>query len=308
MNTTTFTVPLPPGLTTAFAFPFQARDPESICEAGDATRLRKGIVIDGLPAELELTATAASAVECRVTPAATIRLAAPPDGSGLASTAAGVVHRLLGVVPDPAPFEAEVTVNPRFAPLRTLVAARPGLRIPQTATVWEALAWAIIGQQINLRFAFQLRRAMVRLAGPQLADGFFAFPTPAQVASLDYGDLQAVKYSRRKAEYLIDAARLIAGGLLPCEELTGQPLPDIEQRLLVVRGIGPWTANYVAMRGCACADCVPVGDTGLTSGLQRLLGLDHRPGPDETRALMAPFAPYRSFVTFHLWRMSGGGA
>jgi 3-methyladenine DNA glycosylase/8-oxoguanine DNA glycosylase len=46
---------------------------------------------------------------------------------------------------------------------------------------------------------------------------------------------------------------------------------------------------------------VPLGDSGLTSALERFFGLDHRPGRDETEALMLPFAPYRSLATFHFW-------
>lgn len=311
--TATFVIRLPPGLAVSSVFPFQARDPQSICEWGDATRLLKGIMIGGRPALLELTTA------CRDRVAGRARICAGDGASGAARATVGaaaerIARRLLGFAPDPAPFEAAVARDPRFAPLRPLVSARPGLRIPQTATVWEGLAWAIIGQQINLSFAFQLRRELVRLAGRPLdvvdprGEQLYAFPDPAAVAALDYADLQRRKYSRRKAEYLIDAARLIAAGELPCEELPDLPPAEVERRLLAVRGIGPWSANYVAMRACAFPDCVPVGDTGLSSGLQRLFGLDRRPTADETRTLMAPFAPFRSFVTFHLWRMGGGGA
>ena len=72
-------------------------------------------------------------------------------------------------------------------------------------------------------------------------------------------------------------------------------------RLSAVRGIGPWTTHYVLMRGCGFPDCMPLGDAGLTLALQRHHGLDHRPDARETAALMAPFAPFRSLATFHLW-------
>ena len=319
MNTkdaATFVLDLPPGLSAASIFPFQARDPQSICEWGDQTRLLKGLIIGGRPVLLELTAVRPARVVGRapIVPSPCTDDVAGTARVTLGAAAERIARRLLGFAPDPAPFEAAVARDPRFAPLRPLVAARSGLRIPQTATVWEGLAWAIIGQQINLSFAFQLRRELVRLAGRPLGvvnphgEQLYAFPAPAAVAALDYADLQQRKYSRRKAEYLIDTARLIAAGELPCEELPDLPPAEVERRLLAVRGIGPWSANYVALRACAFPDCVPVGDTGLSSGLQRLFALGHRPGPDETRALMAPFAPYRSFVTFHLWRMGGGGA
>ena len=75
-----------------------------------------------------------------------------------------------------------------------------------------------------------------------------------------------------------------------------------------MRGLGPWSAQYVMMRACGFADCVPVGDSGLATALERLHDLDERPGPDETRRLMEPFAPFRSLATFHLWRMLGDSA
>ena len=75
--------------------------------------------------------------------------------------------------------------------------------------------------------------------------------------------------------------------------------------MLDVRGLGPWSVQYFLMRGLGFADCVPVGDAGLTAALQRFHHLDHRPGPAETRELMEPFAPFRSLGTYHLWSSLG---
>ena len=65
--------------------------------------------------------------------------------------------------------------------------------------------------------------------------------------------------------------------------------------------MGPWTTHYVLMRGCGFGDCVPLGDAGLTLALQRQFALERRPSVRETADAMAPFAPYRSLATFHLW-------
>jgi AraC family transcriptional regulator of adaptative response / DNA-3-methyladenine glycosylase II len=75
-----------------------------------------------------------------------------------------------------------------------------------------------------------------------------------------------------------------------------------EQTLLAQRGLGPWSVNYLLMRALGFADCVPLGDTGVTSGLQALLKLETRPDLDATRRLMAMFTPYRSLATAHLWQ------
>jgi 3-methyladenine DNA glycosylase/8-oxoguanine DNA glycosylase len=59
------------------------------------------------------------------------------------------------------------------------------------------------------------------------------------------------------------------------------------------------------MRALGFADCVPLGDTGLSTGLQRFFALDHRPGAQEVATLMEPFAPFRSLATYHLWMSLG---
>jgi 3-methyladenine DNA glycosylase/8-oxoguanine DNA glycosylase len=78
-----------------------------------------------------------------------------------------------------------------------------------------------------------------------------------------------------------------------------------ERTLLALRGVGPWTAHYVMMRGCGFADCVPVGDAGLNKALQQFFALEARPDAEQTRELMAPFAGHRSVATFHFWRSLG---
>ncbi|MFW6201024.1 MAG: DNA-3-methyladenine glycosylase family protein, partial [Gemmatimonadota bacterium] len=213
-----------------------------------------------------------------------------------------IAVRLLGLGSrlDPTAFERRVAARPR---LRRLIDGRAGLRLPRTADPFEALTWAIIGQQINLSFAAALRRALIELCGAPAGGGFRAHPDADAVARLDYGDLTARRFSRRKAEYLIDAARLVASGALPIARLSDGSASRLERRLLEVRGVGPWTAQYVMLRGCGLADCVPVGDSGLTEALRRFFELPARPDRERTLELMRPFAPYRSLATAHFWAM-----
>jgi AraC family transcriptional regulator, regulatory protein of adaptative response / DNA-3-methyladenine glycosylase II len=207
------------------------------------------------------------------------------------------IVRLLGLAQDPAPFEEHV----RSLGLEALVADRRGLRIPQTATPFDGLVWSIVGQQVNLAFACALRRRLAEIAGVRLTDGFYAPPTPARVASLTIEELVPLQYSRRKAEYLIDAARAVVDGTINFDALSKAPPARVESALLAVRGIGPWSANYLMMRALGLPDCLPLGDTGLTSGLARLFEVP-RPDPAQTINLMARFRPYRSLATYHLWR------
>jgi 3-methyladenine DNA glycosylase/8-oxoguanine DNA glycosylase len=208
------------------------------------------------------------------------------------SATLSAARKLLGLNMDPRAFEA---AHPK------LVKGHEGAHLPQTATVWESLMWAIVGQQVNLPFAYRLRRVLVELCGEPAPNGLRRHPTAEAVARLDYGDLTSRQFSRSKAQYVIDAARLIASGALPLETFPSREPSEVEEALLKVRGVGIWTANYVMMRGCAFPDCVPAGDSALSASLRAYFRLDRKVDAHETCTLMERFAPWRTLATFHLW-------
>lgn len=208
------------------------------------------------------------------------------------------IRRILGLDHDPASFEGEVI---RIGHQR-LLGDRLGLRLVRTPTVYEALVWTIIGQQINLAFAYKLRNRLIRLAGVPMGDDMFAHPTPQAVAGIGQEALQELQFSRSKSAYLTQISKRIADGLLDVEGLVDQPVTYVERCLLAERGIGRWTALYMSMRGCGFEDCVPVGDAGLKNALKKYFDLEKAPQPMEVEARMTHFKPYRSFATFHLWR------
>lgn len=289
-----FRLDLPADYRQEFALRMWGRDPESLLETVRGSCIVKTLVHRGEHGTVTIELTRRTAL-CRVDGT----LATSAEGMAFAH---GAALRILGLQSDPAPFEHSLRSDPELAPL---VAGREGLRIPQTATVFEAMIWAIAGQQVNLAFAYRLRRTLIELAGGSVGGGLRSHPTPEAIAALDYGDLTCRQFSRSKAAYLIDTARKIASGGLDVESLPLRHATDVHRDLLETRGIGEWTANYVMMRGCNFPDCVPAGDTGLTSGLRQFFGLDHRPDAKETVELMKRFSPYRSLATFHLWMQKG---
>jgi AraC family transcriptional regulator of adaptative response / DNA-3-methyladenine glycosylase II len=211
-----------------------------------------------------------------------------------------LVVGLLGLDEDAAAFARLA----RKLGLARLVAGRPELRISQTPSVFDGLLWSIIGQQINFAFACLLKRRLVERAGTPLPGGLYAPPTPAAVAALEVADLLPLQYSRQKADYVITTARLIVSGKLDLAVLATMSATRAERTLLAIRGLGPWSVNYLMMRSLGFPDCVPLGDTGVTSGLQALFKLEERPDVDATRRLMAMFSPYRSLATAHLWQFN----
>jgi AraC family transcriptional regulator of adaptative response / DNA-3-methyladenine glycosylase II len=234
----------------------------------------------------------------------TLRLA--PDtvhaalSRGSAVEAHALVCGLLGLDQDAAAFARLA----RKLGLARLVAGRSELHISQTPSVFDGLLWSIIGQQINFSFACVLKRRLVELTGTPLTDGLYAPPTPAAVARLEPAQLLPLQFSRQKADYVVATSRLVASGQLDLATLRMMSATRAERTLLAVRGLGPWSVNYLMMRALGFADCVPLGDTGVTSGLQALLKLEERPDLDATRRLMAVFSPYRSLATAHLWQLN----
>jgi AraC family transcriptional regulator, regulatory protein of adaptative response / DNA-3-methyladenine glycosylase II len=208
----------------------------------------------------------------------------------------------LGLSYDPCRFEAQLAKSPELAPL---IQGQRGLHIPLISDHFDGLVWAIIGQQISLSFAYTLRRRLIERVSQEIAAGWFVPPAPHAVAELAEDELVGLQFSRAKAAYLIGAAQAVLDGRLPLAQLVGRSVTQIERLLLALRGIGPWSANYVLMRSYGFLDCVPVGDAGLTRSLQRFFKLEQRPDKRTTLTLMEAFRPYRSLATFHLWQRLG---
>ncbi len=278
-----FCFALPSGYRTADALAFHGRDPESPGERIHGDTLEKALWLDQHPCRLSLRLGPQEA-EAKV------------DGDR--TVPEGVVRRLLGLHLAPESFEVQVKQDPLF---KSLVRARPGLRVLLTATPFEALVWAILGQQINLALAFRLRQRVIRRYGTEVCEGLIAHPRPETMAAADPEELGRMQISRAKAAYLISISEAVASGALPLDDLATWDLTEAEACLRSQKGIGPWTAHYVLMRGLGFPDCVPLGDSALATALERGLKLEARPNPKEVAKLMAPYAPHRSLATFHLW-------
>lgn len=268
---------------------YHARDPQSPCERVDGSRIFKALATERGPIVLEM-ALEPHAAWCRIHAEARL------EESSIAGVHAAAL-RMLGLTADVATFEARAAREPHFA---QLLARRRGLHLPLTATVFDGLCWAIVGQQINIAFASALRREILDLAGDRVGD-MCAHPQAARVAELNVDELARRRFSRSKAEYLVGAARAVADGKLSVETLGDGSAAAGQRALQSLHGIGPWTARYTLMRGAGFADCAPIGDVALAAALQKFTGAPERPGPREAEALMRPFAPYRSIATFHLW-------
>jgi AraC family transcriptional regulator, regulatory protein of adaptative response / DNA-3-methyladenine glycosylase II len=299
-STRRFEIALPAGYPLAYLRRALTRDSQSLTEKSEADTYVTAVRLSRGPAvlTLQLSSTAIKVSLATKFPAATlspVENTLPP-----AAEAHAIVVGLLGLEQDASGFARLA----RRLGLARLVAGREELRISQTTSVFDALLWSIIGQQINFAFACVLKRRLVERTGEPLDNGLYAPPIPAAVAALDPAELLPLQFSRQKADYVISTSRLVAGGSLDLDALRIMSATRVERTLLAIRGLGPWSVNYLMMRALGRPDCVPLGDTGVTSGLQALFRLEERPDIDATRRLMTVFSPYRSLATTHLWQFN----
>ncbi|MEV4801992.1 AlkA N-terminal domain-containing protein [Nonomuraea sp. NPDC049421] len=174
----------------------------------------------------------------------------------------------------------------RHTSLGPLVAARPGLRVPGTFDGFELAVRAVVGQQISVAGARTLLGRIV--AGAAAPGGLF--PTPDQLLDTD---LSGLGMTNRRVDTLKDLAARLTDGQLDLDG--GQDPAEAVAALLEVRGIGPWTAGYIALRALRDPDAWPTGDLVLVKRMAALgIPNDH----------IERWRPWRAYAALHLWSSS----
>lgn len=148
-----------------------------------------------------------------------------------------------------------------------------GLKNPTTPTVFESLVDSIVEQQISIKVAHTIEQRLVKKFGETLTiEGniYFAYPKPQNIAINNISEIQHVGLSMRKAEYIQNAAKLIADKKLNLEQLKNEKNPDqIISELDEIRGIGVWTAELTMLRGMQKLDALPADDFGIRRVISR---------------------------------------
>jgi AraC family transcriptional regulator of adaptative response / DNA-3-methyladenine glycosylase II len=208
--------------------------------------------------------------------------------------ALGACARLLGADPDRG-AEARLAADPLLAPL---IARRPGLAVPGTVDGAELALRAVLGQQVSLAAAATMAGRLSKGLGTPLraprGTVTHRFVTPAQLLAGDPSDL-AMPRARARALHAL-AAALESGALVLAP---GADPAATRAALLALPGIGPWTADYVALRALGDPDVFLATDLGVRQALAGLPG-----GAD---ADPARWAPHRSLATQHLWQALADG-
>jgi DNA-3-methyladenine glycosylase II len=218
------------------------------------------------------------------------------------------VSWLLGVDQDLAPFYELGRADQAMA---GLVEQFYGLHLPHTASVFEALVLAVLGQQISTSVARIIRTLLIETFGPSAEfDGeiYYAFPRPASIWASSPAELHTMKLTQRKSEYvhgLAGSALDPEMGLERLEELTDG---EIIEKLVALRGVGIWTAQWALIRAVGRPDALPLGDLALRRVVSRLFMDGEDVNDAKVEEIAQRWSPYRTYATVYLFSALRTGA
>jgi 3-methyladenine DNA glycosylase/8-oxoguanine DNA glycosylase len=200
---------------------------------------------------------------------------------------------------DLAPFHARFKSDRLLGPI---LRRRPGIRPRRFADPFQALAWAITEQLIEVERAFAIQRRLTWRFGRRSACGTLVDSPSAQaIAGRAPAELQACDLSAGRSLALVLCAREVATGRV---DLAAEDHERGWQRLMRIREIGPWTLQKLAFHGQGRDDQLPAGDLAYIKLVGRLAGLGRRATVDEVTEFFAPYEPYQGLAGLHL--LAGG--
>jgi DNA-3-methyladenine glycosylase II len=175
-----------------------------------------------------------------------------------------------------------------------------GLRGAGVPSLWEGLVTAILAQQVNLLFAYDIRRELAETFGARARFGgetFVTFPEPAAFAGETPARMRRFRLSEAKARAILGLANGFGAGDLSEEEFATLEDETAIERLTAFRGVGRWTAEIGLLRGLGRTDIFPAGDLGVVKYLaQGLLGRREKAKEDAMRKYAARWRPWRGLA------------
>ncbi len=178
-----------------------------------------------------------------------------------------------------------------------------GLKPNWPGDLFECLTRCIISQQINVNFADKVEMNYVRRFGKKIVhegESFYVFPDARTAASIRKRDLLKLQFSERKAEYILDLARGIAGKKIDLDHIEKLPASEFGPEITKIRGIGRWTAECALMH-LGHKNVLPRGDIGLHRAIRLFYGQDERTSIETLLKVTDRWDGWKTLGTYYLW-------
>jgi DNA-3-methyladenine glycosylase II len=239
----------------------------------------------------DLATVSADGALYRVLDGRETRIAPAPAGVEVAPPAAGAA-RFLGLHFDLDAFRAFAADDPALGALERRLSGYRPVVMPDA---WEALVGSITAQQVSLASATAIRNRLIQRFGTQHKHAW-SFPARERLALAEPGELTALGFSRRKAEYVVDLARapLDLAGLAALDD------DDVKAQIGAIRGLGEWTADWFLARHLGRPRAWPAGDLAVRRAVSDFAAGGRELTIDETRRLGERFAPFENLAAHYL--------
>jgi DNA-3-methyladenine glycosylase II len=271
------------------------RRPDNAMDRWNGQTYRRVLLLPTGPVEV-----AVAQVEPPETPRLRVSVGGQPVSTLVKDAVVSALERLLGLNIDMGEFY-------RFAEgqgqLGQLVRRFRGMKPPRFATVFESVINGIASQQVSRTVAILVLNRLTAKYGATVREEENtgrAFPRPEDLAGLQPDDLRQIGLSRQKSRSMIELAKSITERSLNLEGLTELSEEDALARLLGLRGVGRWTAEYVLLRGLGRIHVFPGDDVSARNNLQRWLHLTKPLDYATVHRTLKRWRPYGGLIYFHL--------
>lgn len=269
------------------------RRPENILDRWDGQIYHRALLLDSQIAEVAVEQTGSAAH-----PRLMVTAQAKSRAGNLESALRSTIENMLGLKIDLRDFYAFAAKQKIF---RTLTNAFRGFKPVRYPTIFEALLNAISCQQVSLNVGMMLLNRLAQNFGraPAANPSARSCPSPADLAGIAPGSLHAFGYSQNKERAILELSRAVASGELDLESFRALDDAAALEKLLAIRGVGRWSAEYVLLRGMGRLNIFPGDDVGGWRNLQKHLHLRARPDYAKTRKLLASWKNYAGLLYLH---------
>jgi DNA-3-methyladenine glycosylase II len=206
-----------------------------------------------------------------------------------------LVEKMLGARVD---LRAWYRRSAKIGWLRPLATQFAGVKPPRYPTLWEACAHAVVFQQISIHAGAAIMRRLVESLAEEVRCGEVCgrvFPDPPRWLAAGESALRGAGLSRNKAAHLRSIATAIGDGTIRESHLESLTTPQAAEMLVGVRGIGPWSAAVVLLRGLGRLDVFPLRDSGVARSVALVAGRSV-----DLDSVLTTLGPTRGMLYFHL--------
>jgi len=271
------------------------RRPHNIIDRWEDKTYRRVLAIPGGMADVAVTQTRPPEE-----PRVRVEVEGERLGSEVREAVTSALERLLGLQIDLSPFYLFAGRDPK---LEELADRFRGMKPPRYPTVFETLVNGIVCQQVTLSLGIQLLGKLAEACGLAEASagaGSHAFPRPKELAELPPDTFRQIGLSRQKTRALIELASAVSADTVDLEALVDKPDDVVLERLMQLRGVGRWTAEYAMLRGLGRLHIFPGDDVGGRKNLERWLNLPASLDYEGVRRALERWHAYAGLIYLHL--------